>query len=168
MEEQPKKACCAYFHEVLELYEDEKPYTPPKPYVPPIPFPGRFVKQKHDEPPIDVFEEIMPDIVFKALPLSSNSIDCFPKSVSDSPCCFTSLQVPSLESIRDDLLPYQEKNKLKLHDKSLLPIHHKKEDSEPDDEIAALNKFHSSIEIIAPATSSIIFEDMLLRKERRK
>ncbi|RXH87367.1 hypothetical protein DVH24_034267 [Malus domestica] len=76
--------------------------------------------------------------------------------------------VPSLESFGDDLLPYQEKNKLKLDDESLLPIHHKKEDSRLDDEIVALSEFHSSIEIIAPATSSTIFEDMLLRKERRK
>ncbi|KAB2617275.1 hypothetical protein D8674_013144 [Pyrus ussuriensis x Pyrus communis] len=110
----------------------------------------------------------MPNIVFEALPLSFNSIDCFSKSVSDSSCCFTSLQVPSLESFGDDLLPYQEKNKLKLDDESLLPIHHRKEDSELDGEIAALNEFHSSIEIITPATSSTIFEDMLLRKERRK
>ncbi|KAB2614839.1 hypothetical protein D8674_021427 [Pyrus ussuriensis x Pyrus communis] len=134
-EEQPKEAFCAYFHsELLAFYEDEEPYTPPKPYVPPIPFPGRIVKQKHNEPPIDVLEEI----------------------------------VPYLESLGDYLLTYQEKNKLKLDDESLLPIHHKKEDSELDDEIAALNEFHSSIEIIAPATSSTIFEDMLLRKERRE
>ena len=85
--------------------------------------------------------------------------------MSDSPCCFTSFQVPYLEYLEDDLLPYQEENKLKLDDKSLLPIHHKKEDSELDDEIAALNEFHSSlvatnssIEIIALATSSTIFE----------
>ncbi|CAN6554677.1 unnamed protein product [Malus baccata var. baccata] len=44
-EEQPKQTCCAYFHEVLELYEDEKPFIPPKPYVQPISFLGRFVKQ---------------------------------------------------------------------------------------------------------------------------
>ncbi|RXH67375.1 hypothetical protein DVH24_027522, partial [Malus domestica] len=56
------------------------------PYVPPIPFPGRFVKQKHDEPPIDVLEEIVLDIVFEALPQSSNSIECFSKSMSNSPC----------------------------------------------------------------------------------
>ncbi|KAB2609980.1 hypothetical protein D8674_039151 [Pyrus ussuriensis x Pyrus communis] len=114
-EEQLKEACCAYFHsKVPKLYEDEEPYIPPRPYVPPILFPGRFVKQKHDKPPIDVFEEI-------------------------------------------------------------LPVHHKKEDSELDDDIAALNEFHSSlatthssIEIIAPATSSTIFEDLFFYKERRK
>lgn len=43
-EELPKEACCAYFHEVLELHKDEEPFIPPKPYVPPIHFPGRFVK----------------------------------------------------------------------------------------------------------------------------
>ncbi|CAN6718669.1 unnamed protein product [Malus baccata var. baccata] len=74
-----------------EHQSDEEPYTPPKPYVPPIPFLGRFVKQKHDEPLIDVLEEIVPDIVFEALPQSSNSIECFSKSMSDSPC-FTSFQ----------------------------------------------------------------------------
>ncbi|KAB2617285.1 hypothetical protein D8674_013154 [Pyrus ussuriensis x Pyrus communis] len=77
-------------------------------------------------------------------------------------------KVPSLESFGDDLLPYQEKNKLNLDDESLLPIHHKKENLELDDEIATLNEFHSSIKIIALATSSTIFEDMLLRKKRRK
>ncbi|KAB2631085.1 hypothetical protein D8674_008604 [Pyrus ussuriensis x Pyrus communis] len=128
-EEQLKKACCAYFHKVPEFFENEESYTPTKPYIPPIPFPGRFVKQKHDGPPIDVFEEI---------------------------------------SFGDDLLSNQEKNKLKLDDESLMPIHHKKEDSELDVEIAALNEFHSSIKIIAPATSSTNFEGMLLRKERRK
>ncbi|KAB2631069.1 hypothetical protein D8674_008588 [Pyrus ussuriensis x Pyrus communis] len=133
-EEQPKK-----------LFENEEPYTPPKPYVPPIHFPGRFVKQKHDEPPTDVFEEIVFSMLFYI---------------------FTG--VPSLESFGDDLLPNQEKNKLKLDDESLMPIHHKKEDSELDDEIAALNEFHSSIKIIVPATSSTNFEGMLLRKERRK
>ncbi|RXH70635.1 hypothetical protein DVH24_013381 [Malus domestica] len=129
-EEQPKEACCAYFHsEVPEFYKDEEPYTPSKPYVPPVPFPRRFVKQKHDEPPIDV---------------------------------------PYLESLGDDLLPYQEENELKVR-----PIHHKKEDLELDDEIAALNEFcsslvanNSSIEIIAPTTSLTIFEDMVLHKER--
>ncbi|RXH71576.1 hypothetical protein DVH24_018931 [Malus domestica] len=65
--------------------------------------------------------------------------------------------VRSLESFGDDLLPYQEKNKLKLDDESLLPIHHKKEDSELNDETASLSEFHSPIEIIAPATSSTIF-----------
>ncbi|KAB2625478.1 hypothetical protein D8674_017138 [Pyrus ussuriensis x Pyrus communis] len=60
-------------------------------------------------------------------------------------------------------------------DKSLLPIHHMKEDSELDDEIVALNEFrsslvakNSSIEIIGPATSSTIFEDMVLHKEKLK
>ncbi|KAB2608502.1 hypothetical protein D8674_011670 [Pyrus ussuriensis x Pyrus communis] len=114
--EQPKEACCAYFYnEVPKLFKDEEPYIPPKPYVPPIPFPRRFVKQKHDEPPID------------------------------------------------------------LDGKSLLPIHHKKEDLELDDQIVALNEFHSSLaatnssmEIITPATSSKFFEDLLLHKERRK
>ncbi|KAB2606412.1 hypothetical protein D8674_006129 [Pyrus ussuriensis x Pyrus communis] len=43
---------------------------------------------------------------------------------------FKDVYVPSLEYFGDDLLPYQEKNKLKLDDDSLLPIHHKKEDSE--------------------------------------
>ncbi|RXH99567.1 hypothetical protein DVH24_021369 [Malus domestica] len=124
--------------QAINEHQFGEPYIPPKPYVPPIPFPGRFVKQKHDESPIDVLGETVPDIV------------------------------PSLESFGDDLLPYQEKNKLKLDDESLLPIHHMKEDSELDDEIATLNKFHSSIEIIALATSSTIFEDMLLCKERRK
>ncbi|KAB2620709.1 hypothetical protein D8674_037689 [Pyrus ussuriensis x Pyrus communis] len=67
---------------------------------------------------------------FEALSQSSNSLEFFPKVMLDSPCCFTSLQ----------------------------PIHHKKENSELDDEIVALNEFHSSIEII----------DMLLRMERQK
>ncbi|KAB2614741.1 hypothetical protein D8674_021329 [Pyrus ussuriensis x Pyrus communis] len=113
----------------------------------------------------DIHREVLE---FEALSQSSNSLDFFSKVMLDSPCCFTSLQVPSLESFEDDLLPYQEKNKLKLDDESLLPIHHKKEDSELDNEIAALNEFHSSIEIIAPATSSTIFEDMLLHRERQK
>ncbi|CAN6711669.1 unnamed protein product [Malus baccata var. baccata] len=64
-EEQPKEACCAYFH---------------KPYVPPIHFPGRFVKQKHDESPINVLGETVPDIVFEALPISSNLIEWRQKS----------------------------------------------------------------------------------------
>ncbi|RXH88471.1 hypothetical protein DVH24_000070 [Malus domestica] len=111
----------------------------------------------------DIHREVLE---FEALSQSSNSLEFFSKVMLDSPCCFTSLQVPSLESFGDDLLPYQEKNKLKLDDESLLPIHYKKEDSELDDEIAALNKFHSSIEIIAPATPSTIFEDMFIQKER--
>ncbi|KAB2595537.1 hypothetical protein D8674_030987 [Pyrus ussuriensis x Pyrus communis] len=61
-EEQPKEACCAYFHEVLELYEDEEPFILPKPYVPPIPFPGRYVKQKHDESLINVLGETVPHL----------------------------------------------------------------------------------------------------------
>ncbi|CAN6695302.1 unnamed protein product [Malus baccata var. baccata] len=89
--QQPKEVCCTYFHsEVPEIYKDEEPYIPPKPYVLPISFPGRFVKQKHNEPPIGVLGETMQDIVFKALPLSSNLIECFSKFVTDSPCCFTS------------------------------------------------------------------------------
>ncbi|CAN6718852.1 unnamed protein product [Malus baccata var. baccata] len=104
------------------------------------------------------------DLELEVLSQSANSLEFFFKSY-----------VPSLESFGDDFLPYQEENKSKLDDKSLLPIHHKKEDSELDDEIDALNEFHLSlaatnlsIEIIAPATSSTIFKDMLLRKERRK
>ncbi|RXH80918.1 hypothetical protein DVH24_004832 [Malus domestica] len=62
-------------HIFIVRFLHEEPYTPPKPYVPPIPFPGRFVKQKHDEPPIDVLEEIVPDIVFEAFLQSSNSIE---------------------------------------------------------------------------------------------
>ncbi|KAB2615214.1 hypothetical protein D8674_021802 [Pyrus ussuriensis x Pyrus communis] len=113
----------------------------------------------------DIHREVLQ---FEALSQSSNSLEFFSKVMLDSPCRFTSLQVPSLESFGDDLLPYQEKNKLKLDDESLLPIHHKKEDLELDDEIVALNEFHSSIEIIVTATPSTIFEDMLLCKERRK
>ena len=74
LNEQPKEACCAYFHEGPELYEDEELFIPPKPYVPPIPFPGRFVKQNNDESPIDVLGETTSDIVFEAFPLSSNLI----------------------------------------------------------------------------------------------
>ncbi|KAB2615455.1 hypothetical protein D8674_022043 [Pyrus ussuriensis x Pyrus communis] len=46
-------------------------------------------------------------------------------------------EVPFLESLGDGLLPYQEENELKLDNESLLPIHHKKEDSKLDDEIVA-------------------------------
>ncbi|KAB2600397.1 hypothetical protein D8674_010668 [Pyrus ussuriensis x Pyrus communis] len=128
-EEQPKEALCAYFHsEVLAFYEDDEPYTPPKPYVPPIRFPGRFVKQKHDEPPIYVLEEIVPDIVFEALPQSSNPIEWFSKSMSDSPRCFKSFQVPYLESLEDDLLPFQDEKELKLDNETFLPSQTKEED----------------------------------------
>ncbi|KAB2608463.1 GDSL esterase/lipase [Pyrus ussuriensis x Pyrus communis] len=107
----------AYFHSVVHtFYKDEEPYTLPKPYVPLIPFPGIFVKQKHDEPPIDVLEEIVPNIVFEALRQSSNSIEWFSKSMSDSACCFTSFQVPDLESLEDDLLPFQDEKRIEEED----------------------------------------------------
>ncbi|KAB2608457.1 hypothetical protein D8674_011625 [Pyrus ussuriensis x Pyrus communis] len=132
--EKPKEACCAYFHsEDPELYKDEELYILPKPYVLPLPFPRRFsheyapIKQ-HDEPPIDVLGETLSDIVFEAFPLSSNSIYCFSKSVSDSPCCFTSFQVPYLESLENDLLPFQEGKKLKFDNETLLPSQTKEDD----------------------------------------
>ncbi|KAB2631126.1 GDSL esterase/lipase [Pyrus ussuriensis x Pyrus communis] len=58
----------------------------------------------------DIHREVLE---FEAFSQSSTSLEFFPKVMLDSPCCFTSLQVPSLESFGDDLLPYQEKNKLK-------------------------------------------------------
>ncbi|RXH67390.1 hypothetical protein DVH24_027537 [Malus domestica] len=56
--------------------------------------------------------ETLSDIVFEALPLSSNLIDYFSKSVSDSPCCFTSFQEgKELKFDNDTLLPSQIKEK---------------------------------------------------------